>query len=412
MPAKRAAPLLQEITVRNLLSFGPTTPALPLQPLNVLIGPNGSGKSNLIEALCLARAAPGDQRAVFRRGGGVGEWLWKGSMGESARLDLLLDYRRSAPGSRGEGEGDSAEAACGADRPSLRHSFEFGVEGQAFRLLDERVQEEEPTAADSGRVLYEYRGGDPMFLSEGVPHFLSRSGGASTGSILAVLRDPERLPEISYLAEAYGGIRVFREWAFGRNTVFREPQQADGRTDRLEEDFSNLGLFLNHLRRKPPTKRAVLSHLRDLYDGLDDFDVSVEGGTVQVFFTEGDFTIPATRLSDGTLRYLCLLAILCDPEPPPLVCLEEPELGLHPDMLPRIADLLKDASTRTQLIVTTHSDVLVDALTDHPEAIVVCEKHQGATTMTRLDPDRLAGWLTQYRLGELWTRGELGGNRW
>jgi predicted ATPase len=74
---------------------------------------------------------------------------------------------------------------------------------------------------------------------------------------------------------------------------------------------------------------------------------------------------------------LCLLAILCDPEPPPLVCIEEPELGLHPDILPKLADLLVSASERTQLIVTTHSSLLVDAMTDRPESIVVCEKHQG-----------------------------------
>ena len=91
------------------------------------------------------------------------------------------------------------------------------------------------------------------------------------------------------------------------------------RNDRLEEDFSNLGLFLNRQRRNVKAKNVMLTALRDLYEGLDDFDVSIEGGTVQVFFTEGEFTIPATRLSDGTVRYLCLLAILCDPEPPPFI---------------------------------------------------------------------------------------------
>lgn len=187
---------------------------------------------------------------------------------------------------------------------------------------------------------------------------------------------------------------------------------ADMRSDRLEEDFSNLGLFLNRLRRNPKAKRAILSALSDLYEGLTDFDVSVEGGTVQVFFTEGDFTIPAPRLSDGTLRYLCLLAILCDPEPPPLIGIEEPELGLHPDILPKLADLLVAASAHTQLIVTTHSDILVDALTDQPESIVVCEKQHGCTVTRRLNAAELAPWLQHYRLGDLWMRGELGGTRW
>jgi predicted ATPase len=116
--------------------------------------------------------------------------------------------------------------------------------------------------------------------------------------------------------------------------------------------------------------------------------------------------------SDGTLRYLCLLAILCDPEPPPLVCIEQPELGLHPDILPKVADLLLQASQRTQDIVTTHSDVLVDAMTEHPEAVVVCEKHEGESEMHRLRQDELASWLGKYRLGQLWTRGQIGGTRW
>jgi predicted ATPase len=225
-------------------------------------------------------------------------------------------------------------------------------------------------------------------------------------------RDPDAYPEISNLADMYQRIRIYREWIFGRNTVFREPQQADMRNDRLEEDFSNLGLFLNRLRRNAKAKTAMLTALRDLYQGLDDFDVSIEGGTVQVFFTEGDFTVPATRLSDGTIRYLCLLAILCDPDPAPVICIEEPELGLHPDIIPKVADLLIAASARTQLIVTTHSDILVDALTDNPEAVIVCEKHEGQTSMQRLDRQSLAQWLERYRLGELWTRGHLGGTRW
>ncbi|MNV58434.1 hypothetical protein D3C71_1508120 [compost metagenome] len=131
-----------------------------------------------------------------------------------------------------------------------------------------------------------------------------------------------------------------------------------------------------------------------------------------MFFQEGKYIVPATRLSDGTLRYLCLLAILCHPNPPPLICIEEPELGLHPDVLPTLANLLKDASERTQLIVTTHSDGLVDAMTDQPEAVIVAERGPQGTTLTRLDVEKLKPWLEKYRLGQLWTRGEIGGTRW
>jgi predicted ATPase len=140
--------------------------------------------------------------------------------------------------------------------------------------------------------------------------------------------------------------------------------------------------------------------------------VSVEGGTVQVFFHESRFAIPATRLSDGTLRYLCLLAVLCHPAPPPLICIEEPELGLHPDMMPTIARLLKAASERTQLIVTTHSDILVDELSEQPDAVVVCERNEGRTAMKRLESKALGEWLKKYRLGQLWIQGGLDGVRW
>ena len=121
--------------------------------------------------------------------------------------------------------------------------------------------------------------------------------------------------------------------------------------------------------------------------------------------------VPAGEVSTF-ISALCLLAILCDPDPPKLICIEEPELGLHPDILPKVADLLLKASERTQLIVTTHSDILVDAMTDCPEAVVVCAKEHGQTTMARLKADDLSEWLKKYRLGQLWTKGEIGGTRW
>jgi predicted ATPase len=104
--------------------------------------------------------------------------------------------------------------------------------------------------------------------------------------------------------------------------------------------------------------------------------------------------------------------VLCHPAPPPLVCLEEPELGLHPDLLSGLADLLVEASHRMQLVVTTHSDVLVDGLTKVPEAVIICEKRKGSTEMYRLTSAELAAWLNDYGLGQLWRRGEIGGNRW
>jgi len=383
--------LLRQIKLSNVLSFGLQSPPLALLSLNVLIGPNGAGKSNLIEALGLIRSTPGDMRAVVRRGGGAAEWVWKGLPESFAAIDLVV-------------------ANPQGNHPLL-HLLVFEADEQGFRLKLERI--EKPGEEKQPYYNYRFQHGPPV-VSTGTrgQQWLEPDTFNPDLSILAQLRDPKNYPEITFLAESYEKIRIYREWAFGRNTVFREPQKADMRNDRLEEDFSNLGLFLNRLRQTPKAKAAILDGLRDLYDGLTDFDVSIVGGSVQVFFTEGDFTIPATRLSDGSLRYLCLLAILCDPEPPPLICIEEPELGLHPDILPKLADHLVAASSRTQLVVTTHSDILVDAMTERPDAVVVCEKHEGKTEMRWLKRDELVEWLKKYRLGQLWTKGQLGGRRW
>ena len=77
-----------------------------------------------------------------------------------------------------------------------------------------------------------------------------------------------------------------------------------------------------------------------------------------------------------------------------------------------MADALRDAAERTQIIVTTHSTTLVDAFTDDPEAVLVCEKRDGCSSVRRLDAEHLTPWLEKYRLGSLWTSGEIGGNRW
>ncbi len=322
------------------------------------------------------------------------EWLWKGAeQASAAALEAVLDY---------------------PDGPQpLRHKLSFHESGQRFEIIDERVENEGPDPGQAEPcVHFAYRDGCPMLNVAGDLRRLRHEDLAVDRSILAQRKDPDQYPEITYLGRAYEKVRVYREWSFGRRVPSRFPQQTDLPNDFLAEDGSNLALVLNRFRTRADTKAAVLEKLRVLYDGIDDFDIVVEGGTVQLFLHEGRITVPATRLSDGTLRYLGLLAILCHPAPPPLVCIEEPELGLHPDVLPTIAELLREASTRTQIIATTHSDALLDAFTDAPEAVVVTERTNGSTSFRRLRQAELAAWLQNYSLGGLWLRGGLGGTRW
>ena len=387
--------LIHRIRLSNLLSFGPDAEEVELRPLNVLIGPNGSGKSNLIEAISLFKAAPQDLVEPIREGGGIGAWIWKGeAASQTAQIEAIIENPNG--------------------NQALRYALTFAQAGQRFELSDERIENEQAYPDQENPYFYfGYRNGQPYLnLKEIGQRQLLREDVNPEQSILSQRRDPDSYPEITYLGDALRKIRLYREWSFGRSTPPRLPQPADLPNDFLAEDGRNLGLVLNLLRTKPGVKKKLLEALRELNEAIDDFDTLIQGGTVQLFMQEGNISIPATRLSDGTLRYLCLLAIVCHPNPPPLVCIEEPELGLHPDILPPLAKLLLEASERCQLIVTTHSEVLVDALTDSPESILVCEKPKDRTEMRRLERKDLAAWLERYRLGELWRSGELGGNRW
>jgi predicted ATPase len=296
----------------------------------------------------------------------------------------------------------------------LRYRLSFTESGQRFLITDERIENQNPYPGHDVPFLYfGYDKGRPILnLNSGIKRQLQREDVDAERSILAQRRDPDQYPEITYLGETLERIRLYREWAFGRFNASRLSNQPDQRNDFLLEDGRNLSLMLNRLRREPAIKQRLLDGLRLLYEGIDDFDVSVDSGSIQFFVQEGRNIIPATRLSDGTVRYMYLLAILLHPTPPPLIAIEEPELGLHPDIISTIAELLVEASEKTQLIVTTHSTLLVDALSATPEDVLVCEKFAGSTQMRRLALSKLNEWLQHYSLGELWRRGELGGNRW
>jgi predicted ATPase len=289
--------------------------------------------------------------------------------------------------------------------------------GQRAELVDELIEDER---MGNPKDIYFFSGVQALLnitiaSAEGRTRREIRSEELSPyQSVLSQRKDPHQYPEITYLGNQYAKIKLFREWNLGRNTAPRKPQSTDLVSDFLEEDAANLALVLNDLEHRPGLRKNLVERLQDADGSIEDFSTKVLGGTIQLFLHYAGLKspVPATRLSDGTIRYLCLLAVLCHPEPPPLVCLEEPELGLHPDLLPGLADLLVEASHRMQLIVTTHSDVLVDGLTKVPESVVVCEKRDGSTSMCRKTGAELSEWLKEYGLGQLWRRGEIGGNRW
>jgi predicted ATPase len=394
-----AVPLLESVTLQGFLSYGPDPVTVGLEPLNVLIGPNGSGKSNFVEAFAVLRALPKDLPLPIREGGGVRDWLCKGPpLAREARLEAVFSAGVGKP-----------------NAPEIRYWIAFGAQGDAFAVLDERVENRDLDRGHPKPFFYfGYENGRPMLsVAGGGPRrALRREDIDPTQSILSQRRDPDAYPELAEIATRLGNIRIYREWAFGPQAPIRQSCRADVRSDFLSESLDNLPARLAVLKRDPDTKSRLLELLHDLGLGFDDLEIVPEGGRLQLYLMEGRHSLAAHRLSDGTLRYLALLAILLDPQPTAsLVVIEEPELGLHFDMMPKIAGLLEQASRATQLVVTTHSDTLVDALSN-PASILVCEREEGSSHPRRLDPEKLRPWLERDSLGTLWTRGNLGGTRW
>ena len=403
--------LIQSIRLENILSFGTDMAEFPLEPLNVLIGPNASGKSNFIEVLSLLHAAPSDLQEPIRRGGGVRDWLWKGVPG-TPTATVEVTFRPQMP---------------------FRYRLSFTCTSDRFTIVDEVVEDAKPeSSSEAPDFYYRYKKGSPV-IKVGVPTGVDPSEQVplppagdrpeqvlppeevdQDQSILSQRRDRRAYPELWAMSMIFRFTHLYRGLDLRRDAPVRLPQKPDLPQSYLMEDASNLSVVLSDLLNQPDVKERILERMRDFYPSFRDVMVTISGGAVQIFFHEKGLhhPIPASRLSDGSLRYLCLLAVLCNPNSPGVVCIEEPELGLHPDIIPEVAKLLVEASSRSQIFVTTHSDVLVDALTETPEAVIVCEKEEGATRMRRLDAEELKPWLEEYRLGEMWTRGEIGGNRW
>ena len=401
--------LIKSLRIKGMLSFKDVS--LDLRPLNVLIGPNASGKSNLIEIIALLQSLPRDLPGFIRQSGGISEWLWKGDGNENGtartgRIEAVLnplfqDARNLSP-------------------TPLRYRLKIGESSLYTTVLEELLESELSSAGkEEHRQYFQMKQGKLLMRTP-------QANGASNEraidadvlspghSVLHEIRDPTAHPEMYWVRNDLDEIRLFREANIGRHSGARKPQSTDGASFFLYEDFSNLALVLNQIQSTPAI-REIEKNLCRFYEDYEQVGVKVEANTAQIWLRERglDAVVPATRLSDGTLRYLALLTILCHPNPPPLICIEEPELGMHPDIMTDIAKLLIAASKRTQLIVTTHSKNLIDRLWEDPESVVVCEKDfDSSTELKRLSRKQMDIWMEDSELGELWQSGIIGGTRW
>ncbi len=408
--------LLNSLHMKNILSFRDTR--VEMKPLNVLIGANASGKSNLIETVALMQSLPNDLAGFFRRNGPVRDWIWKGDavdgqVSRIAEITAVLDN----PEGRHESE------------KQLKYNLRLTENNERLQVVGEKLENilphqswqtepyyyfsvENGHGRISSRRSYNLEGSDSR--GDEPPTRLTPDNFAPTRSVLSERRDPDNFPALTRTARRFASMRLYRNWNIGRDSPVRRPQPTDGDIEFLEEDFSNLALVVNELQIGG-LEGLIDKLLNRFYEEYVNLRPRVYGGAIQLAANEAGMSsvIPATRLSDGTIRFIALLTVLCHPNPPELICIEEPETALHPGALSLLADLLRSASERSQVIVTTHSPELIDQFTDEPDAVVVCERgFDGDTGLSRLPQEELGEWLKDYRLAELWKKGVLGGNRW
>lgn len=404
--APEREPFLKRIRFKNFLSFGPDSGWIPLRNLNVLIGPNGSGKSNFIQAIeILRKGAARDLQGGLGPGGKAEDFPSKLAKNELFQIESVFH--------------------CAETDYDLGHRLELSCTGPTFTISDELlvIQMRHNTADLDDSPIFGMKVGTPPRVVMSATDPGNRTSRRAIenpslvpGELYLAKRDRNFFPDVTYLGGNLADTRVYRFPELDTRQTFRRGQYPDALDDDfLAEDGSNFSRVLNNLAPHRDVLSKVKERIQEFLPSAENvYPIAKRGGAFELHLVEEGLvgpTLPA-RMSDGTIRYLMLLVILLHPDPPPLICIEEPEIGLHPDIVPEVGRLLRDASTRTQLIVTTHSDVLIDALSGVPETVVVCEKEDGITQMERLSLPELDAWLADYSLGHLWRKGTLGGNRW
>ena len=401
--------LIKSLHLKNILSFKDAR--LDLQPLNVLIGANGSGKSNLIDVVALLQAVPGDLAGFLRRNGPTGDWVWK-----SGPVDSEIGFPEILA---------EIQDPKKPDVP-LEYDLRMDTNNDGVRIVHEGLADIRLTGRRYRRVYFSRNadssgyvastGGEHSELTTESNHIILNPdavGGAQ--SVFNAIRGPSSFSVLSATASRLFRIKSYRSWHVGRDSPARRPQRTDGDPNFLEEDFSNLALVVNDLlsRRLEP---SLDSYLQRFYESYESLHPRIFGNTIELIVNEAGMSsaLPASRLSDGTIRFIALLAILCHPNPPPLICIEEPEIAMHPDSQDLVVQLLKRASERTQLIVTTHSPWLIDRFSDDLDCVVVCERDRHAadgTQFNRLSLEKLDDWLENMTLGDAWMSGAVRGVR-
>jgi len=342
---------------------------IEINDLNVLIGANGAGKSNFISLFKFLRELIENRLQIYTGvNGGANKILHYGGK-TTSRLHVALDFK-----------------------PNY---YEFS-------LL--------PTANDS--FLFE---NEHCYFNTSIGGKLYKeninNGGAES-------RLEEVVKERKYGSVPKYVFNVLKNWRlyhFHDTSSDAGVKKSGDSFDMfyLREDASNLAAFLSdmkqnneqHYYRIVKTIQLIVPYFKDFVLRPNPFNKS----TVMLEWQHknSDMIFNGNNLSDGSLRFICLATLLLQPELPSLILLDEPELGLHPSAIILLGSLIRKASKRAQVIISTQSVNLVDEF--EPENIIVVENNDKGSEFIRLSNNKLDSWLKKYTIGELWEQNVLGG---
>ncbi len=340
-----------------------------LNKLNLFVGANGAGKSNLISFFRMLQSLIEENLADYvSNSGGISDLLYNG---RKVTTQMKFETRF---GPRG-----------------YRFTIKPGP-GEGFALADEARY---------------YSGGYTGWWE------LGSSGGHSS---LLVKEAKGSSHDSPYSKPVYNAINSWKIYHFHDTSSTAPMRHAEIVEDvkTFRYDASNIGPFLLRLRNEEKSYYdEIINACRLVAPFFDDFllDLQKLGPKTKVALswkTKGsDYPMQPYHLSDGSIRFICLATALLQPNPPSTIIIDEPELGLHPEAIRILGELIADAVKRTQIIVATQSPLLLDQFSI--EDIVVVNRKEGQSVFERLKESDFSEWLEDYSVGELWTKNVIQG---
>ena len=379
MRRKKTPLRIDSLRLRNFRVFKDVE--VSFGPLNVLIGANGSGKTTLLE--------------VF-------EFL---AVGVSGNLKNAVLSRGGIFGLRAFGCGPADPLLIEVSAGDYEYAVELKQMGLGYIVDRERL-------TFGGKVLLERNAARAKYLKGNVLTTAKPAEGFDEAELLLAQAPRWNLKELDEFRALLWGLAEFTNFYAGPGSPVRLPQILEPGPTLTAMDGSKLVPALYNIKSKHEGSytriiealRAAFHEFRDL-----DFPMVSPGTAVLNWKEEGGREFDHYRLSEGTLRFLCLTTLLLSPDLPPLLVMDEPETSMHPEMLMILAGMLREASRRSLIVVATHSERLIRWL--KPEEVLICEKEDGVSGFNRADDPalNLKEWLDKYTLDQLWLMGELGG---